>query len=60
MSAYYIPGTEDLEMNTMLFLALGSMALGQVQGSLTKTDRGMIRGPKEGSSQQTGEFNKAS
>lgn len=45
----------------MLFLALGSMALGTSTRQPGKDcDRGVIRGRKEGGSQQTREFNQAS
>lgn len=56
MRAYYISGAEDIEMNKMPFLALGSPASKAITRQPDKDyDRGMIREPREGSYRQTGD-----
>lgn len=53
MRVYY---AEDIEMNKMPFLALGSSALKAITKQPGKDyDRGMVREPREGSYQQSGE-----
>lgn len=53
MRVYY---AEDIEMNKMPFLSLGSSALKAITKQPGKDcDRGMVREPREGSYRQSGE-----